>query len=66
MEKITIELDIEKKRIHKLDIPKDLSGLELVVILNQVQNSVLTQYEIKKDNNKIIKPKSKIIGRELL
>lgn len=63
MAEIKIDIDLEKKAIKKIDIPEDISLLEIVKIFSGISNNFVNQLkqgaEPKED---IIKPvKNRII-----
>ena len=61
---IKIEIDTDKKAIKNIKIPKELDPIETVSILLEVQKAILLKIKIlpKEPENKIIKPKIKIVG----
>ena len=59
MAQITIDVDIEKKGISKIDIPNEINPVEAVMILNTVQTRILSGVQLE-PKSEIIQPEKKI------
>ena len=59
MAKIEITIDIDKKGITDLKLPDELNPVEITMILNQIQNKVLSGLKIEA-KSPIIQPEKKI------
>jgi len=60
--KIEIEIDNENKHIKKLIIPEEINPINAMSILIECQRFIVGKLEYKENKNKIIQPKSKILG----
>jgi len=60
MKKITIEIDMKKKAVINMDIPKEINPVQLVGILNSVENTILGSLQIE-PKSKIEKPSGIIL-----
>lgn len=61
MVKIEIDIDTEKKGITGLKLPTELNPVEITMILNSVQNKILSGLKINVEKDtKVIQPYKKI------
>lgn len=61
MEKITIDFDVEKKEIHKVEGTEKISPIDIARVLVSVAHSTLNRIELK-PANKLVTPNKKIVG----